>query len=111
MLLVDRGFCSFGLFAVLLARGVVSVMRLHQARRRDLRQGRRLGCGERLLTWRKAGRRGNDPWAAEHESLPATLAVRRVRFRVEVPGFRPEEIMLATTLLDPRPYPAEALAQ
>jgi hypothetical protein len=111
VLLADRGFCSFGLFAVLLARGVDSVMRLHQARRSDLRQGRRLGCGDRLVTWRKAGRRRNDPWVAEHESLPAMLPVRLVRFRVEVPGFRTEEVVLATTLLDPQQYPAETLAE
>ena len=31
-------------------------------------------------------------------------------FRVEVPGFRTEQITLATTLLDAEAYPAEALA-
>lgn len=111
VLLADRGFCSFGLFAVLLARGVDSVMRLHQARPHDLRRGRRLGPGDRLVTWRKGAARRNDPWAAEHRSLPATLAVRLVRFAIEVPGFRTREVILATTLLDPRQYPAKALAE
>ena len=111
MLLADRGFCSFGLFPVLLARGVDCVMRLHQARRHDLRQGRRLGDNDRLLQWRKGSARRNDPWAAEHGNLPETLAVRLVRFRIAVPGFRTREIILATTLLDPIAYPAEALAQ
>ena len=111
VLLADRGFCSFGLFSVLLARGVDCVMRLHQARRHDLRQGRRLGDNDRLVQWRKGRARRNDPWAAEHESLPETLWVRLVRFRIAVPGFRTREIILATTLLDPIAYPAEALAQ
>lgn len=39
------------------------------------------------------------------------LSIRLVRFRVEVPGFRTEEIILATTLLDPQKYPAAALAE
>ena len=111
VLLADRGFCSFGLFSVLLARGVDCVMRLHQARRHDLRQGRRLGHNDRLVQWRKGSARRNDPWAAEHGSLPETLTVRLVRFRIAVPGFRTREIILATTLLDPLAYPAEALAQ
>src|SRR5438477_345944 len=111
VLLADRGFCSYGLIAVLLARGVDCVMRLHGCRRRDLRQGRRLGKNDRLVHWRKDPSRGNNPWAAEHASLPATLAVRLVRFRVEVPGFRTEEVTLATTLLDAKAYPAWVLAE
>lgn len=86
-------------------------MRLHQARSHDMRQGRRLGPNDRRVLWRKASARRNDPWAAERDTLPTTLALRLVRLRVEVPGFRTEEVILATTLLDPRQYPAEALAE
>ena len=43
--------------------------------------------------------------------MPTTLAVRLVRFRVTVPGFRTEEVILATTLLDPAADPREALAE
>ena len=111
VLLSDRGFCSFGLIGVMLARGVDGVMRLHQARPRDFRQGQRLGKNDRLVIWRKNPSRKNDPWAGEHAALPAMLSIRLVRFRVEVPGFRTEEITLATTLLDPEKYPAQALAE
>jgi hypothetical protein len=111
VLLADRGFCSYGLFGVMLARGVDCVMRLHGCRRRDLRQGKRLGKNDRVVNWRKDQSRRNNPWAPEHASLPATLAVRLVRFRVEVPGFRTEEITLATTLLDAETYPPEVLAE
>lgn len=111
VLLADRGFCSYGLIGVLLARGVDCVLRLHQARPRDFRQGKRLGRDERLVRWRRTrSPRRNDPWAPEHAALPQTLAVRLVRFRVEVPGFRTEEIILATTLLDPAAHPREVLA-
>ncbi len=110
VLLADRGFCSYGLIGVMLARGVDCVMRLHQARPRDFRRGKRLGKDDRLVIWRKDKPRKNDPWGAEHSALPATLAVRLVRFRVEVPGFRTEQIFLATTLLAPAEYPVEILA-
>ena len=110
VLLADRGFCSYGLIGVLLARGVDCVMRLHARRQCDFRQGKRLGKDDRLVTWRKEGLRKNNPWAAEHGTLPETLTVRLVRFRIEVPGFRTEQIHLATTLLDPSQYPLEILA-
>jgi len=110
VLLADRGFCSFGLIGVMLARGVDCVMRLHQARPCDFRQGKRLGRNDRLVNWRKSPSRKNDPWAAEHPSLPAMLSIRLVGFRVEVPGFRTEQVIVATTLLNPQEYPAETIA-
>jgi len=111
VLLADRGFCSYGLIGVLLARGVDGVLRLHQARRQDFRCGRRLGANDRLVTWtRPRNARTNDPWQQERLALPETQAVRLIRYRVEVPGFRTEEITLATTLLDPQEYPAAVLA-
>ena len=69
-----------------------------------------MGKNDRLVHWNKDQSRRNNPWAAEHAALPATLAVRLVRFRVAVPGFRTEEVTLATTLLDAEAYPAAVLA-
>ena len=111
VLLADRGFCSFAFFCILLARGIDSVMRLHQSRSRDFRYGKRLGLDDRLVTWKQGPARKKDPWAAEHGSLPQTVQIRVVRYRIEIPGFRTEEIHLATTLLDPEQYPIEALAE
>jgi hypothetical protein len=111
VLLADRGFCSYGFFAVLLGLGADAVMRLHQARDQSLRRGKRLGPNQRLMTWtRPRDRRTNDPWLAERAHLPETLTVRLVRYQVEVRGFRTQQITLATTLLDPEEYPAEVLA-
>ena len=42
----------------------------------------------------------------EHAALPAELTVREPRYRVEVPGYRVREVILATTLLDATAYPA-----
>ncbi|MEP6821684.1 MAG: IS4 family transposase [Chthoniobacterales bacterium] len=49
VILEDRGFCSYGAMAALLARGVDTVARLHHARKADLRSGRALGPEDRLL--------------------------------------------------------------
>ena len=111
ILLADRGFCSYAFICVLRAMGVDSVMRLHQRRPRNMSQGKRLGEDDRLVTWQQTKPHKNDPWAAEHPSLPASAQIRIVRYRVEIPGFRTEDIYLATTLLDPEEYPREILAE
>jgi Transposase DDE domain len=111
ILLADRGFCSYAFICVLRALGVDSVMRLHQSRPRDFRRGKRLGEDDRLVTWQQPGSRKNDPWAADHANLPASAQIRIVHYRVEIPGFRVQDIYLATTLLDPEEYPREVLAE
>ncbi len=46
-----------------------------------------------------------------HERLPETIPVREVHLLIRQPGFRPTEIILVTTLLDPKRYPKAELAQ
>ena len=53
----DRGFCSYVLLALLLDRGVASLMRLHHSRLSDLRKGKRLGKNDRLFTWYRPNQR------------------------------------------------------
>jgi len=98
--LTDRGYCGWGLIALLKRKGVDVVMRAHQARRLI---GERMNWAKpkRAETWTKS------LWA----ELPAELAVRIVRFKITVPGFRTHEVALITTLLDERQYPDEALAE
>jgi len=100
IVLTDRGYCGWGLIALLKRKGVDVVMRAHQARRLI---GERMNWAKpkRAETWTKS------LWA----ELPAELAVRIVRFKITVPGFRTHEVALITTLLDERQYPDEALAE
>ncbi len=101
IVLADRGFCGLGLMALLQRQGVDVVMRAHQARKLK---------GSRMV-WAKPQRR-TQTWDKELWSeLPKELEVRIVRFRVSVPGFRTEEIVLVTTLLDPVAYPDAAIAE
>ena len=46
----------------------------------------------------------------QYARLPATLAVRVVRYAVEVPGCRTTHVTIATTLLDERAWPDDRIA-
>lgn len=99
VLLTDRGFCGWGFIALLQQQGVDVVMRAHATRHLHGHQ----------MQWAKPRRAGS--WsAALWAQLPATLTVRLVRFRVAVPGFRTEHVVLVTTLLDAHAYPDAAIA-
>ena len=100
VVLADRGFCGWGLIALLQRKGVDVVMRLHQARAGDL-GGKVWRRPQRTQTWDLA------LW----RELPRELAVRLVRFQIECPGFRTETVVLVTTLLDTTAYPDAALAE
>jgi|SRR5438105_1371216 len=107
----DRGFCNYVLLALLWVRGVLSVFRLHQRRGADLRKGKRLGKNDRLFTWLKSRQR--PPWLPQSwwKKIQTELTVRVIRFNLSRPGYRPESVTLVTTLLDPKKYPAQDIAQ
>jgi hypothetical protein len=109
VLLEDRGFCSYGAMAALQLRGVDTVARLHQRRKVDMRQGKPLGKGDRLVTWNKPKMPLTGWTPEEWNALPETLCVRIIRLVVEAKGFRTRTIFLATTLTDPTVYPAQEL--
>ncbi len=106
----DRGFNSYTLLALLLQRGTQSLFRLHQARKVDLRQGKRLGRNDRLIVWRKPVHKPVYIPCELWNTIPEELPVRIVRYRIESKGFRSREITLATTLTDASKYPAGELA-
>ena len=125
ILLGDRGFCSFAHLALLTARGVFAVFRLHQRQIADFTPERPsgdqgqptsrwlkcLGSHDQLVAYVKPKARPDWLSEADYAALPATLTVRELRYQVAVPGFRTKEITLVTTLLDPDRYPATALAE
>lgn len=107
----DRGFSSYVLIALLLLRRVASLFRLHQARAADLRKGQRLGKNDRLFTWQKPAQKPRYLPQSVWKLIPAQLSVRVLRFKLQVPGFRPESVTLVTTLTDAKAYPAQELAR
>ncbi len=108
----DRLYGNYYELAALSSRGVHAVCRVNRARKVDFRRGRRLGKGDRLVTWRrpKQSARGvsRDAW----QQLPQTLTLRVVRLNTYCKrAWRRRRIDLVTTLLDPAAYPAEALSE
>jgi hypothetical protein len=110
IVLGDRYFCSYWQVALLAQRGVDSLMRMHQRRRVDFRQGRRLGHDDHVVVWSKPALKPDWMEQEVYDALPRELTVREVRVRLAVPGFRVKVLVLATTLLDPQLYPATELA-
>ena len=88
VLLGDRGFCAYSELAALKCRGVDVVVRLHQARRADMRQGKYLAEGDRLVTWKRPAKCPPDITAEEFAQMPQTLELRLIRLKVAVPAFR-----------------------
>jgi hypothetical protein len=109
VVLGDRAFGSYADIARLKARGVDGVYRLNASRKLDWRRGRRLGQRDRLQVWNKPKRRPKGCPIQDWKELPSQLEVRLIEKRVDVPGFRPEKIVVVTTLTDPLQYPAEEL--
>ena len=109
--LADRLFCDYVTIAWLARRGIDSVLRLNKTRAHDLRQGKRLGKYDRLVTWKKPERIRKTATRTIWKALPQEIPVRLIRYPVRVAGFRPRQIILVTTLLDPVAYPAAELAQ
>jgi len=123
----DRAFCSFTHLALLTARGVQAVFRVHQrivvdftvgrphAEPRRLKSSnskglprsrwlRRLGDEDQLVAWLKPVERPEWLSAEACAALPDTLQVRELRYRVGRPGFRVREVTLVTTLVDVEAY-------
>ena len=110
ILLADRYYCSYFMVAHLQELGVDFVVRLHQLRTADLRQGRRLGHGDHVVTWTRPAK---PDWMdqATYERMPASLEARQVRVSIEQPGFRTKSLIVVTTLTAATQYTKDDIAQ
>ena len=109
VLVADRYYCSYFMIAMLQARGVDAAFRLHHKRHYDFRRGRHLGHADHVVEWQRPQRPG---WMNEatYATMPTTLTVRELRFSIDERGCRTHEIVMATTLLDPRTYSRDDVA-
>jgi Transposase DDE domain len=131
VLVADRGFCSFAGLAPVLNRGIHAVFRAHRKQivdftpgRAHARPGRKRtpqgmprsrwirahGLKDQLVEYFKPAERPDRMSEGEYRALPASIVVRELRYRVDVPGFRTREVTLVTTLVDAAAYPADELA-
>lgn len=108
VVVADRYYCSYWMLALLGARGIDCVFRLHQRRRYDFRCGQRLGAGDQLVIWSKPQR---PAWMDQdtYDALPTTLTMRQVRKFIATPGCRAKELVIATTLTDADRYSKDEL--
>jgi hypothetical protein len=110
IVLGDRVFGSFFGIAGLSERGVDGLFRMHQRRKFDFRKGRCLGLEDHVVTWAKPER---PDWMDEetYAQIPEELTVRELRLTVDQPGFRVNELVLVTTMLDAVEYTKEEIAR
>jgi hypothetical protein len=110
IVLGDRVFGSFFGIAGLSQRGVDGLFRMHQRRKFDFRKGRCLGIEDHVVTWPKPER---PDWMDEAtwDQMPEELTVRELRFAVDQPGFRVNELVVVTTMLDAESYTKREIAR
>lgn len=90
LLLMDRGFWSYGLFHQITTSGAFFAIRLHP--QAVMKTAKRLGHKDRLVTWNKpTGPR----WCGE--AWPPSQILRVIEYRIR--GFRPSAVV--TNVLDP----------
>jgi hypothetical protein len=110
--LADCGFCSYADYHLLKEKNVDCVMRLHQ-RRKEKKIIKKFNKNDYLVLWHKGKKSQRPKWITERQwaKLPDEITVRYVKVSVDIPGIRTKNFIVATTLLDPKKYPATAIAQ
>jgi hypothetical protein len=108
----DRGFAGFAELYYLKEREVDSVTRNHP-RRQSRNVLKQFGKNDRLVVWDRMLAHKRPKWMSEEEweCMPNTLTVRQIIVVIDIPGFRSESLDIVTTLLDPKKYPADAIAE
>ena len=102
VILADRYFSGWCDLALPLKRGVDVVVRKHQLRRTDFRQGQRLGKDDHLVVWPRPQRPKWMP-IEQYATLPQELTLREVRIRVAHQGFRTRSLVLLQLKLENLP--------
>jgi hypothetical protein len=110
IVLADRYYCSYFMVALLQSNDIDVVVRLHQRRKYDFRQGEALGEGDHIVVWYRPER---PEWMSEelYALVPQTLRMREIIRRVDQPGHRVKELVIATSLLDAQEYEADEIVQ
>ncbi len=110
VLLADSLMSNWTSIAMIQERGFELVSRLNKGHRKaDFRKGKRLGKDDHIVRWRKPNSiRSVD--RKTYNSLPDFVTVRELRVRVKQPGFRTKSVVVVTTLLDPKEFSKQDLA-
>ena len=107
----DRLYGTYADICLTKERMIDSVCRVHWKRKTDFRRGKIVGCYDHIVQWNKPSSCPDGLSPRLYRRLPNKVTLREVRYKVEVKGFRPNEVTLVTTLLDPDEYSKAELAQ
>jgi len=105
----DSAYGTYVDLALVHSANADAVFRKHHARHCDFRRGKKLGIGDHIVQWQRPER---CPQSMTRRLLSITSKHRSagVHLLIQRPGFRPKEIILVTTLVDPKRYPKAKLA-
>lgn len=100
ILVMDRAYCSYCDLVDFQRKGMDVVVRNHQARKEipSPEAFRIVSADDRWVVWKKPQKRLEHLEESEWIAVPETLKVRQITLRVEIPGFRSQEVVLITTL-------------
>jgi hypothetical protein len=106
IVLGDCYYCSYFMIGLLKELSVDVVVRLHQCRTADFNRGRRLGKKDHVVRW---ARPEKPTWMDDetYARMPESIEVREVEVQVDKPGFRPDSLVVVTTLVDAGTYTAD----
>lgn len=109
VLVVDRYYCSYFFIAMLLQAGVHIVTRSHGARQTDFRSGKRNGKGDHTVSLKKPQR---PSWMDQetYDAMPDAIILREVKTKLAAPGYRAEDLVVVTTLVDTRRFKVDELS-
>ena len=110
VVVADSAYGTYADLALVKAAGADGVFRKHHARHCDFRRGKKLGIGDHRVVWHRPTQCPQSMSQEAFDALPITLEVREVHLLIQQPGFRPTEIIVVTTLHDPKRYPKAKLA-
>ncbi|WP_008317353.1 IS4 family transposase [Leptolyngbya sp. PCC 6406] len=111
VVVADSAYGTYVDLAGVALKGADAVFRKHHQRRCDFRRGKKLGRGDHIVRWQRPKRCPKSLSPDEFEALPEALEVREVALSIQVPGFRPTNFVVVTTLMDSKRYPIAQLAE
>jgi len=108
VVVADSAYGTYVDLALVHSANADAVFRKHHARHCDFRRGKKLGIGDHIVQWQRPG----DVLNASRRLWSITSKHRSAGspFIDSTTGVRPTEIILVTTLVDPKRYPKAKLA-
>jgi hypothetical protein len=85
------------------------VTRSHGARQTDFRSGRRNAKGDHTVSLQKPQR---PTWMDQetYDAMPDAIILREVKTKLAIPGYRAEDLVVVTTLVDARRFKVQELS-